>query len=73
MGDIWKEIVGIGPWIVPITVVILVGAARKWWVWGYIYDEMREDRDFWRSRALGGQVLVEESLEVAKQTVEEVT
>jgi len=73
MGDIWKDLVEIGPWIVPIAVIIIVGAARKWWVWGYIYDEMREDRDFWRTRALGSQGLVEESIEIAKVAVEEAT
>lgn len=51
------------------------GAARKWvfgWVhekmnadWQARYDEMREDRDFWRTTAMHGLTINDKAIEVA--------
>lgn len=42
--------------VVGLLVFILVGGARRVWVWGYQLDDMRADRDHYRAiaeRALG--------------------
>jgi hypothetical protein len=38
--------------VVGLLVFILVGGARKIWVWGYQLVEMQADRDRWRDLAL---------------------
>lgn len=38
--------------VVGLLVFILVGGARKVWVFGYQLVEMRQDRDQWRDLAL---------------------
>lgn len=35
--------------IVGVLLLILVGGARRWWVFGYQYDAMQADRDFYRT------------------------
>ena len=34
-----------------LTTVVAAGVARKW-VFGWVYEEMKSDRNFWRQRAL---------------------
>ena len=38
--------------VVGLLVFILVGGARRIWVWGYQLIEMQSDRDRWRDLAL---------------------
>lgn len=38
-------------------VFILVGGYRKWWTWGWQLDEMRKDRDEWKTFAMNGTAL----------------
>lgn len=38
--------------LVAVLIAIgVAGVARKW-VFGWVYEEMKADRDFWRQRAL---------------------
>ncbi len=44
----------------------VAGAARKW-VFGWIYQEMVADRNFWRDRALEGTGLAEIATSLAER------
>jgi hypothetical protein len=51
--------------LVPFAVVVLVGAAREWWVWGYVFRHERAEKEYWRDRALDNLGLAERSVDVA--------
>jgi len=53
-----------------VLVVIIYGGMRRWYVWGWHYDEMRRERDAWRQRALRAGRLGEQSTEVAARVLE---
>lgn len=42
-----------------LTAVVLWTGAKGVWRWGNAYDELREDRDYWRELALKGTDLAE--------------
>lgn len=35
-----------------LMAVIIYGAAKEWWVWGWLYKELRQERNYWRDIAL---------------------
>ena len=43
--------------------VVLVGGAKQWWVFGWQFEMMRQDRDQWRSLALHGSELASKAVE----------
>lgn len=45
------------------VVVLVVGGMRGWYHWDGDYQEMKTDRDEWRSLALRGTNLAERALE----------
>lgn len=51
--------------LVGIGILILIGGFRKWWVWGYQYEDMRKERDEWRALALKGTHLTERAMVTA--------
>lgn len=51
---------------VGLLVLILIGGLRRWWVPGWAYDEMRHDRDQWKTIAL-------RTLQVSEEIVHETT
>lgn len=55
--------------IIGLLVVVLAGGFRKWWVWGWTYTDLVEDkrrveqeRDDWRQLALHGTSLAEQTV-----------
>ena len=46
------------------VVVLVIGGVRGWYVWQSVYDDMKQDRDYWRSLALKGAALAERALDV---------
>lgn len=56
--------------VVGLLVFILLGGARKLWVFGYQLDEMRTDRDLWREIALKGIAHAGRSVDVGTKAVE---
>lgn len=56
--------------VVGLLVFILLGGARKLWVFGYQLDEMRADRDLWREIALKGIAHAGRSVDVGTKAVE---
>jgi predicted MFS family arabinose efflux permease len=49
-----------------LVAIGVAGAAGKW-VFGWIYDDMVKDRDWWRDRALAGTALAEIATEEAEK------
>lgn len=53
------------------TVLVLVGAVREWWVWGSVFKREREEKIYWRDKALDALGLAEQSLDVAATEIVE--
>lgn len=49
--------------IVAMLIILLFGGSRQWWVFGWQYDQMREDRDHWRELALHGSDLASRAVD----------
>jgi hypothetical protein len=47
-----------------LMALIIFGGLKGWWVFGWIYVDMRNDRNEWRSRAL-------QTVNVAEKLVEQ--
>jgi hypothetical protein len=52
--------------VIGLLLVVLVGGARAWWVWGWVYRASVRDRDMWRRLALSGTNLAERTLRLAE-------
>lgn len=66
MTELWQTILEAGPFAV-LTVLVLIGAAREWWVWGYIYRRERQEKEFWRDKTLTHLGLSESVIGVASE------
>lgn len=44
---------------VAVLVLIILGGYRQWWVWGWQFHALEEDRDRWKELALSGTDLAE--------------
>lgn len=53
--------------VVGVLAIIILGGWRGWYVWAREFNEMREDRDWWRSTALDGLGAAERSLDLHEQ------
>lgn len=51
--------------VIGLLVFVLVGGAKKWWVWGWSYEELVKDRDEWKELALSGTNLAERAVDLA--------
>jgi hypothetical protein len=49
--------------IVALLIIMLLGGARQWWVFGWQYEQMRDDRDRWRELALHGSDLASRAVD----------
>lgn len=58
---IWDWAKTQGPFAILLVTILWSGAVKKW-VWGWTYQELKADRDFWRS-------LHFRTVDVAKQAV----
>ena len=38
--------------VIGLLVIIIVGGARKWWVFGHTYEAMEADRNYYRDIAM---------------------
>lgn len=63
--------------ILGVLVFILVGGYKKWWVWGWIYQDAEEraakaekERDDWRDIALTGTSVAEKTVDLFKRSRE---
>lgn len=55
--------------IVGLLMIILVGGAKSWWVFGWAYRLMTQDRDMWRTLALSGTDLAKRGLRLAERNL----
>ncbi len=53
--------------VIGLLMLVLVGGARAWWVFGWTYKLMLRDRDMWRRLALSGTSLAERSLRLVER------
>lgn len=53
-----------------LLIFALIGGFRKWWVFGWHYKEVEQEKNEWKQLALGGTQLAERSVSVAKEVVE---
>ncbi len=51
--------------VVGLLVLILAGGMRRWWVWGWTYDDIVAERDTWKDLALSGTSLAERAVNLA--------
>ena len=49
--------------ITALVLMILIGGAKEWWVYGVTYRRLLRDRDEWRSIALSSTTMAEKSLD----------
>ena len=61
--------------ILGVLVFILLGGYKKWWVWGWIYEDAEEratkaekERDDWRDIALTGTSVAEKTVDLFKRS-----
>ena len=45
--------------VLGLLVIVIWGGAKQWWVWGWIWREMKADRDRWRDIALSATNLAD--------------
>lgn len=54
--------------IITFALVVLVGGAKEWWVYGRHYRDALNDRDEWKRMALQGSELADRAVQVASTT-----
>jgi len=63
--DQWQVIQSLGTG--GLLAFALVGGFRGWYVWGKAYDEIKEDRDFWRTTALSALGHADKAIDVVSK------
>lgn len=52
---------------VALALAILYGGAKGWWVFGWVFRAMEEDRDWWRDDARGVTNVLEKVVPAARR------
>jgi hypothetical protein len=52
-----------------ILLLIVLGGHRRWYVWGWLYEEKVKESDEWKERAWRSANTTDKALDVAKKTV----
>jgi hypothetical protein len=60
---------GLGPEIILLAIIVLIGAVREWWVWGYVFRREAAEKEFWRGKALDMMGLAEQVVTTAEKVV----
>ena len=55
--------------VVAVLVLILLGGFKRWWVFGWHYKQVEQEKNDWRELALKGTSLAEELTEAHKRKV----
>ncbi len=45
----------------------LMGGWRRWWVWGWAYDEKAQEAKEWRELALSGTTIAERMVDIQRR------
>lgn len=56
--------------VIGMCVMLLISGVKKWWVFGWVYEEMRADRDDWKRVAQSYAAAGRSAIEVAKTVVQ---
>lgn len=59
--------------LVGTLAIIIVAGYKRLWVFGWQFDAMQKDRDFWRESAMKGTYMTERTVQVAESAVEKVS
>jgi hypothetical protein len=51
--------------IAGFLILILVGGYRKWWVWGWLYEQKSKEAERWQDLALSSTSLAERVADLA--------
>jgi hypothetical protein len=43
--------------VAALLIAVIIGGARRWWVFGWQYDAVSTERDHWREMAMHGNEL----------------
>ena len=49
--------------VVLLLILAAVGGLRRWWVYGWSYDVLAQERDYWRDLALAGTDLASRAID----------
>jgi hypothetical protein len=52
--------------LIGAMLIVIVAGYKRLWVWGWQYDEMTKDRDFWRTAAIKGTYMTERTVQLAE-------
>ena len=55
--------------VVSLLLTFIVGGIRRWWVWGWQYDDLRKSHDEWKTIALAGSNLSRRAVEIVERGV----
>ena len=55
--------------VIGLLVVIIATGFRRYWVFGWVYDQVRAERDEWKAMALEGCDLAERAVTPARRGV----
>lgn len=53
--------------VVAALIILTVAGWRRWIVWGWQYDAMTLERDYWREIAMRGATVAEKAVDVAQR------
>lgn len=53
--------------VIGLLVMIILGGYKKWWVWGYLYEEAKKEADEWKEIALKGTELADRMVDISKK------
>lgn len=54
-----------GGGVLATFVIFVVGCLKRWWVFGWAYDQLKEDRDEWKALALSGTYIADKAVTLA--------
>jgi hypothetical protein len=63
----WLEVIRVFGLPIATLIALIIGGATGFYVWGWVYREMRSERDYYRRLALTGTAGLGQAVQVAEQ------
>lgn len=63
--DILKYLNSAG--VLGVLILAIIGGYRRWWVYGWLYKQMEQERDDWRNLALHGTKIAEQTVDLFRR------
>lgn len=54
---------------IAMFIIFIMGLMRRWWIMGSHFQDLEEDRNFWRQVALDGLEAAEKTLDLHEQSI----